>query len=491
MSNVAHTVDELIGAVGATYRAIDIRSVAIRKDNSWINIMAVVRLTYEDVETAKGRLAKLARHFPPVHTELLRIDSFVRPFTDWPDVCLELKVKALLRMGEVELQLRHQPDLSQGSGYIQWGYSRIRSIDGRVWPQLTRDFDLSRVDPLIEEGQLNREANLLGYGDVQEAANGLCELNVSQRDRGCDFCVSLPVFANISQIRVNTLEKRIDVEVQGHRSLSDLRGILCIRGETVLADAPFRKQIPLSGFSATDTQNDIVSARGSVQIQDLDPDNDWLEVRLVHPRLGAVKVDSNYVRMFIPSTERNILLGAFQQFCKGTTLDDLLARAYNVQTGKLKPSAAFELHVSWVLGMFGLSTVVLGEYEHILAPDTPVQRASIDILAASQRRKLLLIVSCTLNSPKEEDIGNLRYAREILAREVFAETGVRVIPILFTSSMGCRSHYQSEDHFDWVPVIDADSTTILLELLKSGQESRFFEFLANPTFGLASSSQPR
>jgi len=56
--------------------------------------------------------------------------------------------------------------------------------------------------------------------------------------------------------------------------------------------------------------------------------------------------------------------------------------------------------------------------------------------------------------------------------------------------MGCPSYYQSEDHSDYIPVIDADGMGILLGLLKSGQESRFFEFLANPTFGLATSSQP-
>lgn len=85
----------------------------------------------------------------------------------------------------------------------------------------------------------------------------------------------------------------------------------------------------------------------------------------------------------------------------------------------------------------------------------------------------------------------MRYAREILARGTFEGTGVRVTPVLFTSSMGCPSCYKSEDHFDWIPVIDADATTILLELLNSGQEHRFFEFLGNPTLGLTSSSQPR
>ncbi len=98
MSNVAHTVDEFIVAVGATYRAIDIRSVAIRKEDSWVNVMAAVRLTYEDAEKARARLAELAQRFPPVHTELLRIYSCVRPFKDWPDFCLEIKLKGMLKL---------------------------------------------------------------------------------------------------------------------------------------------------------------------------------------------------------------------------------------------------------------------------------------------------------------------------------------------------------------------------------------------------------
>ena len=494
MSNVAHTVSELVGAVGETYGAIDIRSVAIRKENSWVNVMGAIRFTYENVDAAKARLAKLARRFPGVHTELLRIDSFVRPFKDFPELCLELGSKGILQMDGVEFQLRQKADLLQGTGYIQWGYSgRLRPFDGREWPTLTRDFDPGGNNPLLE-GQYNREVHLLSYGDVFEAANALCELNVSlslQQDRGCDLAVCFPVFADTSGIQVKTPEKRIDVEVQRHRSFSDLKAVACVRGRTTTIDAPFREHLALSDVSIEDKQAEIVSVRGTVQVPDLDPDNDWLEIRLIHPRFGEIKKDSNYVRMFIPPTERNILLGAAQQFCKRTSFDDLLTRAYNVQPGKLKPSAAFELHVSWLLGMFGLSTVVLGEYERLLAPDTDVQRASIDILAASQRSRLLLIVSCTLNTPKEEDLGNLRYAREILAREVFAETGVHVISVLFTSSMGCPSYYKSEDHFDWVPVIDADATTILLELLDSGQESRFFEFLGNPTLGLRSSSQPR
>ena len=83
MSNVAHTVGELVAAVGTSYRAIDIRSVAIRKEDSWVNAMGVIRLTYEDVSTAKVRLVRLAQRFPAVRTEALRIDSFVRHIEDF------------------------------------------------------------------------------------------------------------------------------------------------------------------------------------------------------------------------------------------------------------------------------------------------------------------------------------------------------------------------------------------------------------------------
>jgi hypothetical protein len=85
MSSVPHTASELINAVGAAYSAIDIRAVAIRNDDSWVNVMAVVRATYEDVDTARTRLAKHAERFSVVKTDSLRIDAFVRPFSDWPN----------------------------------------------------------------------------------------------------------------------------------------------------------------------------------------------------------------------------------------------------------------------------------------------------------------------------------------------------------------------------------------------------------------------
>lgn len=104
----------------------------------------------------------------------------------------------------------------------------------------------------------------------------------------------------------------------------------------------------------------------------------------------------------------------------------------------------------------------------------------MDVLAASQSRRTLYVVACTLNPPKAEDFGNLRYARNILAREVFADSGVRIIPVLFTSATGCPSHDNSDDLIDSIPIIDADQFEFLLNCLREGREEQFFQFVENP-----------
>jgi hypothetical protein len=184
-------------------------------------------------------------------------------------------------------------------------------------------------------------------------------------------------------------------------------------------------------------------------------------------------------RTAISSSDRNILLSALRIFCNDAEMEDLLVHAHNIKAPRLNVGAGFELHVGWLLGLFGLSTVVLGKYEHIVAPETKVHRASVDILAADQSKNLMLLVACTLNPPKAEDFGNLRNAREIILREAFAGTDVRVIPVLFAAAMGC-SLCNRDDSGDCVPIVDTDKMKELLGFLREGQEGRLFEFLANP-----------
>jgi len=69
---------------------------------------------------------------------------------------------------------------------------------------------------------------------------------------------------------------------------------------------------------------------------------------------------------------------------------------------------------------------------------------------------------------------------------VFADTTVRVLPVLFTGAGGCAAYRPSEEALGVIPValgaipvVDADRLAILLDLLESGHEERLLGFLEN------------
>lgn len=210
---------------------------------------------------------------------------------------------------------------------------------------------------------------------------------------------------------------------------------------------------------------------------------------IVTPRSFETLWDEHMLRCFPPANaktdtsaanEPNILLAALLRFLPNEErLESLLVRAHSQNPTKPKVSAAFELHVAWLLGLFGFSTIVLGEYEHIVAPGTKVRQASVDVLAASQAQKTLLLVGCTLNEPGQKDFSTLRYAREIVAREAFAGKSITVVPVVFTAAIDDRSYDRIADRLDAIPIVDADDIKALLQLLPNGRESELLGVLQN------------
>jgi hypothetical protein len=162
VNDVRHTVTDLVAAVGNTFRAIDIRAVSIFEMDVWTNVMAVVRFSYEDLETAEARFAARAERYPAVRTETLRIDAAARPSSEWSNLVSEVKDEGILRFKDFDSKLRQNPDICNAGGFIRT-YSEIRSFDGREWPALTIDFNLGGMSPLARgEFPFHKEIALLG-----------------------------------------------------------------------------------------------------------------------------------------------------------------------------------------------------------------------------------------------------------------------------------------------------------------------------------------
>src|SRR5713226_1827563 len=96
------SVNDMIGAFGATYRTIDLRSVAVKQGGIWANVYSTIRFRYEEPDVVEKRLRQLEAVHGVVRTESFQVLLDRRPFTEWNQVHGDLEVDKL-RVASVEL----------------------------------------------------------------------------------------------------------------------------------------------------------------------------------------------------------------------------------------------------------------------------------------------------------------------------------------------------------------------------------------------------
>jgi len=468
-------MEQMIAAFGSTYRAIDIRTAALKQKDAWINAYTIIRLTYEDPGEAERRLREVEARHDAVKTDSFRVLFDCRPFSSWNELCTELAADKL-RIGDMQVSFQ-QPvwvNLSRTMAYLQEDYGAIRPFDSQSWP--VAQFLINAYGtPALPSEALVAETTKLGYPDPYDAVNLLCELNVqSNQSQGHQLYISLPAFAFVSDLHISPRQKQVHVEIKRHHALRSLTSVVLFRERDHQKSKPWKHRLPVA--LEVSGNGHLVTARGSVTLPEV-KDEDSAEAQLLHSDLGELHRKSHLVRYLIPPAQRNILFEALKFFCHEIELQSLTMRPFDNKPPKLKVSAGFELRMAWLLGLIGLSTVILGEYENIIAPATGVHRGSVDILAASQPGGALVLVACTIGPPKDEDFKNLLATAEILDREVFADADVRILPLMCTCAPGGQG-----ENVNGMPVLDADRLALALRLVKVGRERDVLSFIQNPRF---------
>ena len=479
--NLRFSVEEMIRTFGPAYSTIDIRSAAVRVVDGWLNVYAVVRLTYEEPDIAEARLRKLEMEQGTVNTDLFRVFLGVRPFSEWNYLCEEL-ADGKMHVGGYKVLLDQPVTFMEARDYLRTDYTSIRPFDSWHWPVAHYYFLQYGSSPFMHDA-LTRQAARLGYSDADEAANLLCGINVRPGyANGHQLVLSLPVFAMIQNIRASLRSRRMEIAITKDRNLPPLKGTAIFWGPRTVAGEPPKRRLPVPSFTDSAGNKNLSNGLASIRLLKV-LETDTVEVKLLHPDAGEVHSFHSYaLREVIPPPERNILFEALKFFCPESRLKLLLGSPHTISSKRLKPEAAFEAHISWLLGFFGLATAVLGEYENIVAPETGVHRGSIDIIAASQRQRRLLLVACTIGAPKEDDFTNLLNTAEIVSREIFGNTGVRVQALVCTSVRGVPMSKDLLDRLAGLPILDGDRLELLLKLIGVAREREFFSLLDSPIY---------
>lgn len=473
--SVRLTVAQLVEALAASYQSIDIRLAAMRENGTWINGITTLRLSRRSVDDVREHHRGLLERYGPVATEHFRVELMALPFTEWPQF-LKACSEGVLAIGDITVKWSEPPNIEAQLGYIQRYQSDLRDQERWKWPSFSQWCGGNRPAG-IQYDSLVREVAASGWSSPHEAINALCEMNISfGSPNQQELYLSIPVYVFIEKAAISTVNNAVHLTYLQHSEIQGLRLIAFLKERNPNGMEIVQARVPLTlEKTASDDHVDIFSCRGQLETTNRER---LVELKASHAVLGDIDSIQDHLWRLIPEVERNVLLAAVKRFCPG--IENLLVRPYEHKPKRLKESSAFELHTAWLLGLCGLSPIVLGEYERLLAEQTGVERASVDILAGMAKQSTLLVGACTITTPKEEDFVNLVHACEILRREVFPETSVRVVPVLFTGAMAQPPYKPVGDEFTIVPIIDADRIAIVLELLDFGMERFFFDFLGNP-----------
>jgi len=99
-----------------------------------------------------------------------------------------------------------------------------------------------------------------------------------------------------------------------------------------------------------------------------------------------------------------------------------------------KPSVVFERAVAWLLSLIGFSTIVLASktikaFDHLKLGD--IQIGCADILAY-KKNDCLLLVDCTIRTPDDKKIQDLKDAQKHISSILASHTGLRIVPVIFS-----------------------------------------------------------
>jgi hypothetical protein len=322
--NVQLDLQEITEAYGTTYNSIDVRTVALRLADRWINTLTVIRVGYESPEMIKSKHDELKSLHVLPELEDFRIFLSSRPFSDWPRLCADLKNSAGISHGDVEVKLTAALDILSKTGYVSRQHNVLKALPWD-WPTCEISFEYrpseaeqsglgDRVSLLLER-KLNQRISQFAHSSVFDAIDAFMELTLSfSRNSNPEFHVSVPIFAAIDAVEIKPIGNVICASARFHERLPNVRFFAVCKYSPQSSGLLPKATLPLQIHDADGQTNDGVRrVLANVTLpQDIQP-SDFVEVKVVSD-LGDIDTYQGEIHTLQPARYVHPLYHALTAF---------------------------------------------------------------------------------------------------------------------------------------------------------------------------------
>lgn len=473
--SVRTTLGDFLKRLEGVYKSIDVRIAAAKSNDAWHNALTVVRFSYVDLEDVEKQQKGLQNKWGEVQTNHFVIEMQAWPFEAYDVLlCQDFNqgkwVFPYNLSGKQGLQFGRGIDLpSLEGGFERSGYTRREIQSWPCFEAFTGEYCYK-----LDNKQLQSEVKSQTYFDLYSLISELLEVNFHQ-GLGLDLIANAPFYAIIRNI--DFAEQKCKVQVKFHKDIKALAvSAIARRGDRDESPIRDKASSPIKSEEAEELDEYMRLWTKQFDLPNATPAN-YLSVSLIQTEPTALDIEKpsfpTQISRFLESKKpaKAPLVAAFSRFCDLDKLGEYLvkpAQAEPFKGGRRDASATFELGVAWLLGLCGFSIIWLGQTRHEVLKENTVTRFSADILASHHESKnLLLLVGCTIGSPKDSDIDNLKSIRRVLQDEIFKDTQLHIKPFVFSAAPELGSKER-----DGVKVLDANDIRGILNYVRQNEIRR-------------------
>ena len=398
------TVSEVVEAFSAAFKSVDLRIVAVKPEDHWVNVITSLFLSSRSQEEIESEQQQTRDKLP--NTDKFRVFLASLHFNQL-QILFESFKKGRIRVHNTLIKFTEFNPSALKVDQLSF-YERAPSYlkEMKEWRLAGSQADTAKDDAIwrIIESQ-NGHARRHGYENIYDLIKETLGIRDFGRGRTRALAIGIPMPAQI--VDVSLVGPSLKIKTNKAFDLTDLQLNLAVerlKPRTRYYETVWRKTELVKKCKRPSSRK-FCYVTNSIKLPDLMP-HDIIRVELIHRQAPTLGMDKR--RLDVPL--RNAVEPFAKSLFKFCSLDIFRECLLNPEQSK-KPADDFEDAVAWLLALIGLSVAQLRRFEKLRIPATKYEVGSIDMIAYRENEWILLI-DCDTKIPDEKKIRSMMAVKE-------------------------------------------------------------------------------
>lgn len=468
-----YTTSNFLKAFQDAYETLDVRAAIVSDQKQWFLVALSAHVRVDSVKTAQEEFSDIVKQFGGINCSTFQIFQRCYSIVDAESFFQNIG-KGQLILDNIQIALSEPLDLLSMPGNIH-----TESLDTHIshWPHIEQQRQIAMsnqvVSLLFNDADILRTAETAGYETPHAAVKKLLDIDFSSSSQpGVWISCDIPIRLYSPEVTRLGKELQLKLRAEAHPTIQDLS---CMIRWTGPYGSNVTHQLKVELTRSLINKNPTLWC-GEVKLP-LNRDNQ-VTLEVISSKVGKLCTYGTRPFDFLPSEQSNPLLAVLQMFCPLEQISLLLNEPHKAKAKPLNNSNAgrlFEITIQWLLSTLGFYAVWLHGYEKL--KDAEMEYGTVDCLAYSEEKDLLLLVNCSLTAPDLSEFGKHADLATRLSNQLYPDGRVKVQSTLFTASAKPNTGEQKV-YGSAIKVFYKEDIDQLVQTAQSGQRLGHLNFMS-------------